>query len=185
MKFIEVHASVQALIYQHFQLYQLHRDSLKQIENAPKMHHFYNTVCGRVATSLWGGYFCIHWLGEYLSLCSHKQVNIFDLDNKTWISGSVSCFDIIEQSLNYEGGHQIDDPLFTWLSQFATTIPQVTLVQLAPECVSQHTKKRASLPASWQNLCKWFKHRMDYDKGKVTDPLVYKMRHRLAMPCVG
>nr|DAK58163.1 MAG TPA: hypothetical protein [Caudoviricetes sp.] len=28
-----------------------------------------------------------------------------------------------------------------------TTIPQVKLVQLASECVSQHTKKRASLPA--------------------------------------
>lgn len=60
------------------------------------MHHFYNTECGRVATSFWGGYFCIHWLGEYCSLGSHKQVNIFDLDSKARNSDSVSYLDIIE-----------------------------------------------------------------------------------------
>ena len=47
-----------------------------------------------------------------MSLGSHKQVNIFDLDNKVRNSDLVGCFDIIEQSLNYGGSRESRPPFY-------------------------------------------------------------------------
>ena len=161
------------------------------------MHHFYNTECGRVATSLWGGFFSIYWLSDYLSLGSNRQVNIFHLANKVRNSDLVRCFDIIEAVVKFLRGRVLRLPFILP----RTTVPQGTLVQRAPECVCQHKKTGISARfAQWYCYFRWKK----WNKSRKTmtivsamveegpslatrnqSDLVYKMRHRLAMPCVG
>ena len=116
------------------------------------MHHFYNTECGRVATSLWGGFFSIYWLSDYLSLGSNRQVNIFHLANKVRNSDLVRCFDIIEAVVKFLRGRVLRLPFILP----RTTVPQGTLVQRAPECVCQHKKTGISARfAQWYCYFRW------------------------------